>query len=209
MLGMLTAQLLLIAVLAWKTLTPGQTEASVHDLAAAVTADKLIAALSVVEERRRMELAEERLKARSEFLDEAFRELKNTDEHAISRLQSRFDQTARLADDVEARDAQLREMQTQLNDARDKLLALEVSSKHSEERLASLNDSLRAENAKLAAAGQASSQPHRPEASARDTAGISSTWWWLAGVGLAVAALVVVGRHFIGRSPSSHHPLGT
>jgi hypothetical protein len=167
--------------------------------------------LSIIEERRRSELAEERLKGRSEFLDEAFRELKNTDEHAISRLQSRFDHSARLADDVEARDAQLREVQTQLNDARDKILALEVSNKRNEERLTSWNDSLRAENARLAASsvGQASSVPDEREGSTNNAAGIPASWSWLAGGGVAIAAIVAIGRHLIARTRASNNPLAT
>ena len=71
-------------------------------------------------------------------------------ESTQERMRAVYDRAGRLDDDVAARDAQIRELQGQLNEARDKILALEISAKRNEERMKSLVDSLRTETGKLA-----------------------------------------------------------
>lgn len=210
-LGMLVAQLLLIAVLALKVLLPGRSPGGdERELAAA--ADKINAALANLEQRRRFELTEERLKTRGEFLDQAFQELKSSDANSISRLQSRFDQSQRLADDVAARDAQLREIQLQLNEARDKILDLKTSAKREEERLATLNQlnqSLREENAKLLSVPRENdpastlSDNQSPTAKATAWTNDSGRWWWVVGSGVLLAALLWVARAVTTRTDRS------
>src|SRR5206468_31040 len=98
-LGVLTLQCLLVALIAWRVLAPADSGADSQVAVALdkVNLDKVNAALVTAEARRGAELAETRARARAEFLDEAFRELKNADGGAISRLQARFDQSAKLA----------------------------------------------------------------------------------------------------------------
>src|SRR5262245_13380030 len=96
--GGLAVQLLLVALIAWKALSPPVTVAATDDKVAAAL-EKLDKSLTAMEARRRADLAEERAKARTEFLDQAFRELKGADDGAISRLQIQFDQTGKLNED--------------------------------------------------------------------------------------------------------------
>src|SRR5262249_12055958 len=112
--GALALQFLLVALIAWRTLVP-PSAASSGDSQIVAALERLDATL---ETRRRADLAEERVRARMEFLDDAFRELKGTDAGAISKLQSQFDKTAERAADVAARDAQIREMQISLEKVR-------------------------------------------------------------------------------------------
>jgi low affinity Fe/Cu permease len=102
----------------------------------------------------------QRLEAAAERIDAALVEMKDrrgsafgvdeAKESTQERMRAVYDRAGRLDDDVAARDAQIRELQGQLNEARDKILALEISAKRNEERMKSLVDSLRTETGKLA-----------------------------------------------------------
>jgi proteasome lid subunit RPN8/RPN11 len=200
--GALAMQLLLVALIAWKTLVPAASFEKSSDSKIVATLEKLDASLGSLEARRKTELADSRMRARAEFLDEAFRELKRADEGAISRLQSRFDQSARLSEDVAARDAEIREMRAAVEDARGKLQSLEVTAKREEKRLASQIEDLGTENGRL----QADLKKKREEltslsprlnakgANKSDAGeandGQASMWWWVAGGALAAVALV-------------------
>jgi len=116
-LGALTLQCLLVALIAWRVFAPA-TAGSGTDGKVAAALEKLNVSLATAEARRGADLAEARAKARAEFLDEAFRELKSADEGAISRLQARFDQSNKLAEDIAARDAQIREMRSIIEETR-------------------------------------------------------------------------------------------
>ncbi|HMC10501.1 MAG TPA: hypothetical protein VKH44_04395, partial [Pirellulaceae bacterium] len=171
------------------------------DSKVAAALEKLDKSLASLESRRRADLAEERAKARTEFLDDAFRELKGTDNGAISRLQSRFDQTARLSEDISARDAEIREMRTMIEDARGKIQALEVTAKREEKRFKSSNDELETENSRLQAdlkkkkeeltSLKANLNPTSADsASTESSVSPTPVWWWVAGGTLAAIALV-------------------
>src|SRR5262249_34580691 len=147
--GALAVQALLIALLAWKVFSPPAAGESANDGKIVATLEKLDKSLSSLEARRRADLAEERARARTEFLDEAFGELKGGDSGSISRLQSRFDDSARLKDDVTARDAEIREMRTLIEDTRGKLQSMEVSAKRDESRFKSQIEDLTTENVRL------------------------------------------------------------
>ena len=199
--GGLALQFLLVALIAWKTLVPLEGGDKFGDSKVAAALEKLDKSLASLESRRRADLAEERAKARTEFLDDAFRELKGTDNGAISRLQSRFDQTARLSEDISARDAEIREMRTMIEDARGKIQALEVTAKREEKRLKSSNDELENENSRLQAdlkkkkeeltSLKANLNPTSADsASTESSVSPTPVWWWVAGGTLAAIALV-------------------
>jgi proteasome lid subunit RPN8/RPN11 len=206
--GALALQLGLVSLIAWRLLAPPAGSAAVSDEKIAAAIEKLDKSLALLESRRRADLAEERAIARAEFLDAAFRELKGADDGAISRLQAKFDQTAKLNDDVAARDAEIREMRTLVGETRSKLAALEAASERDAKRLKSLADDLEAENIRLDAdlkkkkqeltslkarldpkkkALTADEGDERPE----------SLWWWIAG-GTLAALVVIAGVWWIG-----------
>jgi hypothetical protein len=124
-------------------------------------------------------------------------------------LQSRFDQTAKLSEDVASRDAMIREMRTTLDDAKSKLQALEASAKREEKRLKLQNDELEIENGRLqadlkkkkddVASLTAKLYPKSGSKSAPGEAEGSeiSMWWWVTG-GALVAVLLVAGVWWIG-----------
>jgi len=71
--GAVALQCVLLALIAWKVLTPSGGSGRPADEKMVATLEKLDASLSSLEARRRAELAEERAKARAELMDEAFR----------------------------------------------------------------------------------------------------------------------------------------
>jgi proteasome lid subunit RPN8/RPN11 len=194
--AMLALQSLLVVLIAWRLLAPVPVA---QDSQVAAALDKLNASLATAEARRGAELAEARAKARSEFLDEAFRELKGADSGAISRLQSRFDQSSKLAEDIAARDAQIRELRTVVEEAKGKLKSLEMSAQREEQRLKAVADKLEGENGRLRTALKSKEEKLvslapkvEPDVSADDrTTAItpSRTWWWVAAGALVVAAV--------------------
>jgi small-conductance mechanosensitive channel len=200
--GGLAVQLLLVALIAWKSLTLPVAVNDGRDDKVAAALEKLDKSLAALESRRQADLAEERAKARTEFLDAAFRELKGADDGAISRLQAQFDQTSKLSDDVAARDAEIREMRALIQDARGKIQSLEVSATREEKRLKSFIDDLEIENRRL----QADVKKKKEEltglnaklnpkssgdsaASESDDTARVSFWWWVTGGILAAVAL--------------------
>jgi proteasome lid subunit RPN8/RPN11 len=213
-LGMLALQFLLVAVIAWKVLTPPVGSGSGGEDRAAAVFEKLDKSL---ESRRLAELAAERSKAKGELLDQVVRELKSTDDNFVSRLQERYDQTAKLTDDVAARDAQIREQRMLLEDTRTRLSSLETTAKSEQERLKTQNASLISKNEALDANLQKAKKELAalqvkldPKAAAADgaaaDAGSVSFWWWVGGGALAAIALVagvwwVGGQKGLERNP--------
>src|SRR5262249_32757308 len=130
--GALAMQFLLVALIAWKSLAPAAPASSAGDAQLAAALEKLNTARATMEPRQKADLAEARARARTEFLDQAFRELRGADDGAISRLQSRFDQTAKLEEDVTARDAEIREMKARAENAHKKFDEFETTAKRKE-----------------------------------------------------------------------------
>ena len=111
------------------------------------------------------------------------------------------------ADDVSARDAEIRELKRSIDEARDTRLAAESSSQRDHERLQSVAESLRAENGRLQAdlrkkkvelaSLTAKSNPEADKAGANLAP--SPRWWWIGGGALAIVAFVAgwwwVGNH--------------
>jgi proteasome lid subunit RPN8/RPN11 len=209
--GALALQFLLVALIAWKTLVPPAAAEKGGDVAIAKALENLDASLKSIEARRRLELAEERTRARTQFLDEAFRELKGADTGAISRLADRFDKTAEREADVAARDAQIRELAAFAKSAGQKITELEDSAKNEQRRLKARNEELeeryeqsRADLAKKkdeVASLQAKLNIKTDDEKTASDSGPSSMskWWWIGG-GILAAIALVAGVWWIGRS---------
>jgi proteasome lid subunit RPN8/RPN11 len=214
--GMLAVQLLLVGLLAWKVLSPpGSTSVAGEDkLVAAV--EKLDKSLAALESRRQADLAQARAQARTEFFDAAFRELKNTDDGAISRLAERFDQTGKLTEDVMARDAALRESRVAMDEINRRLTSHETKARLDESKFKAEIADLTTENARLREdrtkykAELASLQPkvNPKSADGKEAAAADapvSVWWWVAGGTLAALA-VVAGVWWVGGRGSEQVP---
>jgi len=207
--GALALQFLLVALVAWKTLVPPPSLEKASEGPIATALEKLDASLKSLEARRRAELADERTKARLQFLDEAFRELKGADEGAISRLATQFDQTAEHKADIAARDAQIRELNDLNEQARGKIRDLDVTAKREEKRLKLLNEDLTTENSRLRGdltkkkdeladvQAKLNIKTNTDKLAAESDKSQVSIWWWLAGGALAAVA-VVAGVWWVG-----------
>ena len=72
-------QFLLVALIAWRVLAPEQTGDPANSGKIVAALEKLDNSLGSLEARRKAEFADERAKARLQFLDEAFHELKGAE----------------------------------------------------------------------------------------------------------------------------------
>jgi chromosome segregation ATPase len=168
--------------------------------------EKLNASLGAIETRQKADLAEARAKTRTEFLDQAFRELRGADDGAISRLQARFDDTAKLREDVAARDAEIREVKARVEEVHKKFDELELAARRQEKSLKSQLDEVSAENSRLQAdvkkkkdeltAISARLDPKKAEAD-EARSGRRTYWWWIGGGALA-AVVLVAGVWWVG-----------
>lgn len=213
--GMLALQFLLVALIAWKTLTP--------PVGAAAGEDRIAAELEKWRESqdalRAVDLARERNRAQAQVLDQVVSELKGTDGGFVSRLQDRFDQTGKLTDDVAARDAHIRELQSRLTDSESRLKGQEAKSKIDEGRLTTQIDGLKTENVRLqadlkrnkeqVAALRDKYEPKSVAAKAEEDGDAAqksaSLWWWIGGAAL-LAIVVVAGVWWIGGQRAESPP---
>ncbi len=210
LLGGLVIQCLLLAVIAWRLLTPSDNASPTREAEMAAAVEKLSALVANLEARRETDLTAERSRARTEFLDAAFRELKGAPDGSIARLQAQFDQTERLAGDVRARDAEIRELRAGIDDARSKLQSAEILARRDEKRLSEKIAELAAENGRLKADVEKNRQPAAPDkpavalgpGSAGQAGGAApeTRWWWLSGSALVAVAMGAGVWWFIGRS---------
>jgi chromosome segregation ATPase len=187
-------QCVVAALLAFRMLAPEPVREPASDPKLVAAIEKLHTALANIEARRDVELAMERARAKSEFLDAAFRELKGTEEGAVARLEARFDQSERLAADVRSRDAEIREMRTAIDAARSKLQSNAAVAQREEKRLQGRIDELAAENGRVTAELKKSREelallaPPASEQEAGHAVLLEAHWWWLGG-----AALLAIG----------------
>ena len=124
-------------------------------------------------------------------------------------MQERYDQTDKLTADVAARDAQVRELRTLVEDHRSRLQALEAATKREEERLKLQVSNLTTENERLRgdlkknkdeltslhAKRNLEGAPDETEVTSGNDPG--SVWWWVGAAALA-AIVVVAGVWWIG-----------
>jgi proteasome lid subunit RPN8/RPN11 len=208
-LGMLALQFLLVALIALKTLVPMNAVGSTSDEKIAGTLKKLDDWLDSSESRGQVQLAWERAKAQSELLDQVLHELKGTDEGLVTRLTEKLDQTNKLVDDVAARDAQIREQRSVVEDVRSRLQALETKSKSEKEALASQVAKLTSDNERLRTEldkKKTEINPATAASSAPASDSNTSIWWW-AGGAVLVGLLVIAGVWWIGGQ--EHHETAT
>jgi proteasome lid subunit RPN8/RPN11 len=215
--GLLAMQMFLVALIAWKSLTPPAVSMTAEGDKVAAAIEKLDKSLATLESRRQAELAQARAEARTEFFDTAFRELKGTDEGAFSRLAERFDQTGKLTEDVTARDAALREARSVIHETNRKLADAEARAKIDEGKfkveiadLSTENKRLREERSKYkeeVTSLEAKLKPKsdKGDADADKREATASVWWWVAGGTLAALA-VVAGVWWIGGRGSEPGP---
>lgn len=204
--GMLTIQFLLVAILAWKLLAVPVVAPTDGDKNLTAALERLDASLKAIEARRSADLAEERTRAKTEFLDAAFRELKNADDGAISRLKSQYEQSMKLSEDIAARDAQVRELKTLIDDTRNKLAAIESTARQDKAELKAKIAGLTTENNRLQAdldrkkeelASLLAAAPLKTASATGSTAKTDSFWPWVIGSVIA-AAVIITGIWWIG-----------
>ena len=179
--GGLALQFLLVALIAYKTLVPPQPAADQEAVAAALA--------DLKQAQQELAIAQERLRAQSETMDRAVAALQPG--QSFSELQQKVDQAARLEADVTARDSQVRELQTTIEDVRKRLSASEGLQDRMKAEIAALKtdnkelaDELKVANDKL---------PKKAGDKTAETgakAATISVWWWVAGGVLAAVALV-------------------
>ena len=207
LMGAMAIQCVLLAVIALRLLTPVDMVSAAKDVQLTTALDKISAALVALDARREGELTADRTRARTEFLDAAFQELKGTEEGSIARLAAKFDQTERLAGDVRARDAEIRELRSSIEDARSKLQSAEVLARRAEKSLSAQIDELAAENGRLKADLEKDRQQvslEKPAAAGANFHGEASLpetrWGWLSGGALVAVAMGAGVWWLVGRS---------
>ena len=195
--GMLCLQFCLLALIAWKMVDP-----RIGSVAAGGAASELAELKEAVAARAEAEAAMERLKLRTEMLDEVSREIKGTSSGFVERLQEKYDQTARLARDVEARERELLYLK---NADAEKIQSLEASKRKvvdAHDRLKNQVDDLttklasaRKENELLAGriAKYEPPKPAEPATGGDKVAASDRSVWWYVGGGILAAVLVVAG----------------
>ena len=104
--GMLCLQFCLLALIAWRMIDPRRPFAM--STAGATNAESELAELKVaLAAKAEANAALEKLKLRTEMLDEVAREMKGTTPGFVERLQEQYDETAKLKKDVETRDGHI------------------------------------------------------------------------------------------------------
>ena len=211
--GVLALQFALLALIAWKLLVPPAAADGQREDKLAAALDKLHDSLA---ERRTADSAIQQARAQTEVLDHVVAELRGTSDGFVDRLQEKFDHSQRLAADVAARDAQIRELSGSLADVRERLAAEETKAKSERERLSvevaqlqsaaeKLKKQLDAADTQVAAL-EAKLDPEKAkpgvvDAAAKDT----SVWWYVLG-GVLAAAVIVPGVWLAGRMLGSKNP---
>jgi hypothetical protein len=127
-------------------------------------------------------------------------------------LQERYDETARLTEDVAARDSEIRELRGVVQNTKLKLSDVQATTERDEKRLQSqiaeletenrrLQDDLRKRKAELASLNAKS----KASATGSDAESRKRAWWWLAG-GIAAVTALIGGVWWIGGQRVSEVP---
>ena len=201
--GILCLQFCLLALIAWRMLDPrlpfgmtagaGDTESELADLKVALAA------------KAEADAALEKLKLRTEMLDEVAREIKGTAPGFIERLEGKYDQTAKLTKDVEARDGQIEELKrnsaAEIVTIGSALRKAENERERLKTRVDDLNKqlgNLTLQNEELLAKLE-KYEPPTKDATKTAAAGGDRTIWWYVGGGILAAVIVVAGVWFGGK----------
>ena len=192
-LGMLCLQFCLLALVAWRMVDPlaggaaGSAATELDELKEAIAAqDKASATL-------------EKAKLRTEVVDQFLSEAKGTPPGFVQRMQEKFDQTQRLAGDVEARDSQVRELQATLAQATTQLKSAETKAENEHKRLAGRLEELDKQVASLAKTNESLAarlekyEPKESEKTDKAAAAADRSIWWYVGGGVLAAVVLVAG----------------
>jgi hypothetical protein len=211
---MLCLQFCLLALIAWKMVDPRIGSVTLGD------ADAELAELKeVVAARAEADAALQKLKLRSEVLDQVTSEVKGTAPGFVERLQEKYDQTQRFAADVETRDSRIRELERTLAAETSILRNAKAKSEGERGRLKNQVDdltsklaSVQKENESLAAR-IAKYEPPKPADPAtggdeKATAAADPSIWWYVGGGILAAVVVAAGVWWGGMLLSEKHENG-
>jgi proteasome lid subunit RPN8/RPN11 len=202
--GMLSLQFCLLALIAWKLVDPGGSVA-----ASGKESAELADLKEAVAARAEADAALEKVRLRTQMLDEFAAEMRGTTPGFVERMQDKFDQTQRLNADVEARAAQVNNLQAEQAVLSAKLGSVERKAASEQERLqntiASLRtsiDRLTGEREKLTAKLEIyepkvvdkDKSPDQPAGEASER----SVWWYVGG-GVLAAVILGTGVWFGGR----------
>jgi proteasome lid subunit RPN8/RPN11 len=201
--GMLCLQFCLLALIAWRMLDPrlpfGMT--AVASDAESELADLKVALAAKAE----ADAALEKLKLRTEMLDEVAREIKGTAPGFVERLAEQYDQTAKLNKDVQARDGQIEELKRTHAAETVTIGASLRKAENERERLKAQVDDLNkqlvtvVEKNELLAARIEKYEPTKKDGDQTAGAGGDRSIWWYVGGGILAAVIVVAGVWFGGK----------
>ncbi len=215
-LGMLCLQFCLLALIAWRMLDPrlGTGMLGTGMLAAATSGDaqSQLAELNVaLAAKAEANAALEKLKLRTEMLDEVAREIKGTAPGFVERLAEQYDQTAKLNKDVESRAGQIEHLkQTHAKEVATSYAAqlkAERERDSAKKQVDALNKqlaSLELNNEQLAAKIAKYEPPLKSSDPASGVGGDAggaadrSVWWYVGG-GILAAVIVVAGAWLGGK----------
>jgi proteasome lid subunit RPN8/RPN11 len=195
-LGMLSLQFCLLALIAWKLVDPQG-----GGLGGSPTASSELTELKeAVAARADADEALEKVRLRTQMLDEFAAEMRGTAPGFVERMQEKFDQTQRLSGDVAAREAQVRELERTLATTQQRLKVAGAE----QERLKSAIGELDAQvvkvtndNTRLAADLKAlQPKPADDDKVEGDETATRSVWWYIGGG--VLAAIVLGAGAFVG-----------
>jgi proteasome lid subunit RPN8/RPN11 len=209
--GMLCLQFCLLALIAWKMVDPwigsiasGGAESELTELKAAVAA------------KAEAEAALEKLKLRTEVLDQVASEVKGTAPGFVERLQEKYDQTQRFAADVDARDVKIRELERLHGEETRLLESARRKADFANERLTKQMDELEKQVASLQKTKDELIAKYVPPPKTTDpatggdektAAGDRSIWWYVGG-GILAAVILVAGVWWSSMLLSEKHENG-
>jgi proteasome lid subunit RPN8/RPN11 len=211
--GMLALQFCVLALIAWKMVNPqGGAAGSGLNALAGVTIPELQEAVAA---REKADAALEKVRLRTEMLDQVAAEIRAAPPGFVERMQEKFDQTEKLREDVEARSAQIRLLEADKGLLANELTSAKLKSQADTERLQGQIASLEVKVEKLIArndeltAKLATYEPKKEPGKESDdeaaTASSNSLWWYIGGGVLAAVVLVagaIVGGRMLGDKPS-------
>jgi hypothetical protein len=195
---MLCLQFCLLALIAWRMVDPlGGGGSPDSDVASGIASLK-----KTLEERSAIQAAQERVRIRSEVLDQVVAD-RGAGPGVVERLQKATERAERLDADVAARDAQVRELTTSVSELGTRLSSMEARARNEAERLQRRIDELAASLDKKTIELNASERQVaaleaklKPADDAKADGEQTSVLWWVGG-GIA-AAVIVVGGVWLG-----------
>jgi proteasome lid subunit RPN8/RPN11 len=212
--GMLALQFCVLALIAWKMVDPAGASLAGKPATAADT--ELADLKATVAAKAAADAALEKVRLRTEMLDQVAADLRNAPPGFVERMQEKFDQTGELRQNAENREAKVRELQTSLDEVNTMLRLAEGKAASERERLGNQIgvletkiDSLTKEKERLLARIDVLDPPKiakTDEGDPKEGEASSNSLWWYVGGGLVAAVVLVagaiVGGRMLGDKPS-------